>query len=119
MARTKQTARKSTGGGTGAKYPITFLDHTKKREPVATDAQKKKIKRKVRRGTKALRYANAVAWQAAILNELLHCLAAGAAAEFVVCHMQRDSKVSARHRAFDQEGSIPASCERDHTSGGW
>lgn len=54
MARTKQTARKSTGG-TGAKHPRTQIDHIKKREPVATDALKKKIKRKVKRGTKALR----------------------------------------------------------------
>ncbi|KAK9843014.1 hypothetical protein WJX74_005643 [Apatococcus lobatus] len=54
MARTKQTARKSTGGATGAKHPRALLDHTKKREPVATDAQKKRIKRKIRRGTKAL-----------------------------------------------------------------
>ena len=56
MARTKQTARKSTGG-TGAKQPRAVIENIKKREPVATDAQKKKIKRKVKRGTKALRCA--------------------------------------------------------------
>ena len=60
MARTKQTARKSTGGSTGPKHPKALLDHTTKREPIATgikcqEESKKSIKRKIRRGTKALR----------------------------------------------------------------
>ncbi len=54
MARTKQTARKSTGGA--GKRP-EIAKYVVKREPSATNATKQRIKRKTKNGTVALRYA--------------------------------------------------------------